>query len=68
MIVMMSRGYVYVHVCCFDRAGQSGESGSLRREGWGDGRGYSDAPRLLPPPMLIKDHTILAPMVSLDLY
>jgi hypothetical protein len=24
-----------------DRAGQIGESGALRREGWGAGRGYS---------------------------
>jgi hypothetical protein len=29
---MMSRGYVYVHVCC-DRARQIGESGTLGREG-----------------------------------
>jgi hypothetical protein len=42
---MMSRGYVYVHVCCCDRAGQLEESGSLRREGWGEGRGYSEVPK-----------------------
>jgi hypothetical protein len=41
----MSRGYVYVHVCCCDRVGQIGESGSLRREGWAMGRVYSDVPR-----------------------
>jgi hypothetical protein len=29
----MSRGYVYVYVCCCDRAGQIEESGSLGREG-----------------------------------
>jgi hypothetical protein len=44
-MVMMSRGYVYVHVYCCDRAGQLGESGSLGREGWGEGRGYSKVPR-----------------------
>jgi hypothetical protein len=42
---MMSRGYVYVHVCCCDREGQIGESGSHRREGWGEGHGYSDVPK-----------------------
>jgi hypothetical protein len=41
----MSRDFVYVHACCCDRAGQIGESGSLRREGWGEGRGYSEVPR-----------------------
>jgi hypothetical protein len=34
---MMSRGYVYVHVYCCDRVGQIRESGSLRREEWGEG-------------------------------
>jgi hypothetical protein len=44
---MMSRGYVYVyvHVCCCDRAGQIRESGSLEREEWGEGRGYSEVLR-----------------------
>jgi hypothetical protein len=42
---MMSRGYVYFHVCCCDRAGQLGESRSLRREVRRDGRGYSEVPR-----------------------
>jgi hypothetical protein len=42
---MMSRGYVYVHVCCCDWAGQIRESGSLGREEWGEGRGYSEVPR-----------------------
>jgi hypothetical protein len=28
--------------CDCDRAGQMGESGSLRREGWREGRGYSE--------------------------
>jgi hypothetical protein len=37
---MMSRSYVYVLVCWCDRAGQLGENGSLKREGWGEGRGY----------------------------
>jgi hypothetical protein len=45
MMVLMSRGYVYVHVCYYDRAGQIRESGSLEREGWGVGRGYSEVPR-----------------------
>jgi hypothetical protein len=31
--------------CCYDRAGQLGESGSLRREGWGEGRGYFEVVR-----------------------
>jgi hypothetical protein len=44
-MVAMSRGYVYVLVCWCDRAGQIGESGSLGREGWGEGRGYSEVPR-----------------------
>jgi hypothetical protein len=42
MMVTMSRGYVYAHVCWCDRMGQIGESGSLRREGWGEGGGYSE--------------------------
>jgi hypothetical protein len=41
----MSRGYVFVYVCCCDRAGQIGKSGSLEREGWGEGRGYCEVPR-----------------------
>jgi hypothetical protein len=45
MIVTMSKGYVYVHVCWHDRVGQIGESGSLGRERWGEGRGYSEVPR-----------------------
>jgi hypothetical protein len=32
--------------CGCDRAGQLGERGSLRREGWGEGRGNSKVPRL----------------------
>jgi hypothetical protein len=37
---------VYVHVLCGgDRAGQLGERGLLGREGWGEGRGYSEVPR-----------------------
>jgi hypothetical protein len=32
-MVMLSRDYVYVHVCCWcDSAGQIGKSGSLERE------------------------------------
>jgi hypothetical protein len=30
--------------CGCDRAGQIGESGSLGREGWGEGRGYFEIP------------------------
>jgi hypothetical protein len=41
---MMSRCYVYIRVCCCDRAGQIGESGSLEREWWGEGHGYSKVP------------------------
>jgi hypothetical protein len=43
-MVMMSRSYVYVHVCWCDRAGQLGESGSLERDEWGEGRGYFEVP------------------------
>jgi hypothetical protein len=42
MMVLMSRGYVYVLVCCCDRVGQIGECGALGREGWGEGHGYSE--------------------------
>jgi hypothetical protein len=35
---------MFLHYEC-DRAGQLGESGSLRREGWGEGRGYSKVPK-----------------------
>jgi hypothetical protein len=45
MMAMMSRGYVYVHVCCCDRAEQIGESGSVRREGWGEGCSYFEVLR-----------------------
>jgi hypothetical protein len=31
--------------CGYDRAEQLGESGSLRREGWGEGHGYSEVSR-----------------------
>jgi hypothetical protein len=31
--------------CECDQVGQLGERGSLRREGWGEGRGYSEVPR-----------------------
>jgi hypothetical protein len=31
--------------CGCDRVGQIGESGSLIREGWEEGRGYSEVPR-----------------------
>jgi hypothetical protein len=41
-IDMISRGYVYVHVCCCDWAGQIGESGTLGREGRGEGHSYSE--------------------------
>jgi hypothetical protein len=62
---MMSRGYIYAHVCCCDWVGQIGESGSLGREGWGEGRGYSNFSRWYPPPVLIKDRVILALMDKL---
>jgi hypothetical protein len=45
MMVMMSRCYAYVYVYYCDRARQIGESGALRREGWGEGRGYSEVSR-----------------------
>jgi hypothetical protein len=44
-MAMMSIGYIYVHVCCCDRVGQIEESGSLGREGWGEGHDYSEVPR-----------------------
>jgi hypothetical protein len=65
MMDMMSWGYIYVHVCCCDRAWQIGENGSLRKEGWGEGRGYSEVPRWWPPLVLIKDYVILALMDKL---
>jgi hypothetical protein len=40
---MMSRCYVHAYLC--DRAGQIGESGSLKREGWAAGHGYSEVTR-----------------------
>jgi hypothetical protein len=42
---MISRGYVYVHVCCRDLLGQRQESGSVGREGWGEGHGYFEVLR-----------------------
>jgi hypothetical protein len=42
---MMSKGYVYVHICCSDRVGQLGKSGSLGMEWWGEGCAYSEVPR-----------------------
>jgi hypothetical protein len=68
MMDMMSRGYIYVLVYWRDRVGQIGESGTLRREGWGEGHSYTEVLRWYPPPMSIKDRIILAPMVSFDLY
>jgi hypothetical protein len=44
-MVTMSRDYVYVHVFWRDRVGQIRESGSLRREGWGDDRVYFEVSR-----------------------
>jgi hypothetical protein len=41
----VSRGYVYILVCCRDRAGQLGDSGALRRAGRGEDHGYSKVPR-----------------------
>jgi hypothetical protein len=43
MMVMMNRDLCLY--CWCDRVGQIGESGSLGREGWGEGRGYSKVPR-----------------------
>jgi hypothetical protein len=34
-----------VMCCCCDRAGQLGDGGALRKEGRGEGRGYSEFPR-----------------------
>jgi hypothetical protein len=45
-----------------DQAGQIGESGSLGRKVWGEGRGYSEILRWQSPPVSIKDHVILALM------
>jgi hypothetical protein len=36
--------FMDMYYCC-DRAGQLGDSGALRREGQGEGRGYSEVPR-----------------------
>jgi hypothetical protein len=36
--------FMFMYVDC-DWAGQIGESGSLRREGWGEVRGYFEVPR-----------------------
>jgi hypothetical protein len=33
--------FMFMYYVC-DQAGQLGERGSLGREGWGEGRGYSD--------------------------
>jgi hypothetical protein len=41
---MMSRVYVYVLVYWRDQVGKIGESESLGREWWGEGRGYFDVP------------------------
>jgi hypothetical protein len=54
--------------CGCDQAGQIGESGSLKMEGWGEGRGYSKILRWSPPPVSIKDLIVLALMASFDLY
>jgi hypothetical protein len=45
MMVTMSRGYVYAFVCWHDRVGQLGDSGTLRREGQGEGHAYSEVSR-----------------------
>jgi hypothetical protein len=42
---MVSRNYVYVHVCCCDWVGQLGKIGSLRRKGWGEGYDYFEVLR-----------------------
>jgi hypothetical protein len=44
-MIMMSKSYVYVHAYCCDWVGQIGESGSLEREGWGEGHGCSEISR-----------------------
>jgi hypothetical protein len=36
--------FMFIYFCCV-RAGQLGESGSFGREGWGEGRGYSEVLR-----------------------
>jgi hypothetical protein len=54
--------------CGCDRAGPIGESGSLRRKGRGEGRGYSEVPRWSPLAVSIKDRIILAPIASFDFY
>jgi hypothetical protein len=54
--------------CGCDRAGQLGERGSLGKEGRGEGRGYSEVLRWKPPSVSIKDHVVLVPMASFDLY
>jgi hypothetical protein len=44
---MMSRVeamFMFMYYCC-DRTGKIGESGSLRREGWGEGCDYSEVSR-----------------------
>jgi hypothetical protein len=46
--------------------GNKEESGSLRREGWGEGHGYSEVLRWQPPPVWIMDHLILALMARFD--
>jgi hypothetical protein len=43
-MVTMSRGYIYVHICCCDWVGQLVESGSLGREEWGERHGHSEDP------------------------
>jgi hypothetical protein len=59
--------FMFMHCGC-DRAGQIGKSVSLRREGWGEDRVYSEVLRWYPPLVSIKDRTILAPIASLNLY
>jgi hypothetical protein len=44
--------------CGCDQVGPIGESGSLRREGWGESRGYSKVPRWWSPPVSIKDRAV----------
>jgi hypothetical protein len=45
LLDMMRIGYIYVYVCCCERAGQIGKSGALKREGWREGRGYAEVAR-----------------------